>query len=96
MRWRLPLCQALLALPALLAPQPTITQFVQRALEHQPPGPHHTNVRADLVDLGQQVRRDEDRDPVRGDLPDQATDLARPLPIKAIGRLVEEDQLARP
>ena len=34
-------------------------------------GPHHAHVRADLLDLGQQVRRHEHGGAVRGDLPDQ-------------------------
>src|SRR5579859_2953272 len=38
-------------------------QLGQRALEHQPAGAHHPDVRADLLDLGQQVGGDEHRVP---------------------------------
>ena len=51
---------------------------------------------ADLLDLGEQVRGDQDGDAVGGDLPDQATDLAGALRVEAVGGLVQDDQLPRP
>jgi hypothetical protein len=51
-------------------------------------------VGADLLDLGQQVRGDEDGDPVGRDLPDQRADLTGALRVQPVGRLVEDDQVA--
>jgi hypothetical protein len=51
-------------------------------------------VRADLLDLGEQVRGDEHGGAVGGDLPDQRPDLAGALRVEPVGRLVEDDQLA--
>src|SRR5262245_44508056 len=76
---------------AALAPE-----LVQRALEHQPPGPHHADVSADLLHLGEQVGGDEDRHAVGGDLPDQATHLAGALRVQAVGGLIQDDQLPGP
>src|ERR1700722_2078791 len=70
-------------------------QFLQRALEDQPSGAHHAHVRADLLDLGEQVRRHEHGDAVRGDLPDKPPHLAGALRVQAVGRLVQHDQLSR-
>src|SRR6516165_7007954 len=68
----------------------------QRALEDQPPGAHHPDVRADLLDLGEQVRGDEHGGAVGGDLPDQRTHFPGALRVEPVGRLVQDDQLARP
>src|SRR5215472_12204909 len=69
--------------------------LLQRALEHQPAGPHHPHVAADLLHLGEQVRRHKHGDAVGGDLPDQPADLPGALRIQAVGRLVQDDELAR-
>src|SRR5215468_3180135 len=74
---------------AALAPE-----LIQRALEHQPPGPHHPHVGADLLHLGEQVGGDQDGHAVGGDLPDQAADLTGALWVQAVRRLVQDDQLA--
>src|SRR5215472_7755540 len=71
-------------------------QLRQRALEHQRSRAHDPDVRADLIDLGQQVRRDEDRGPISGYLLNQRPDLAGALRVKAVGRLVEHHKLSRP
>src|SRR5580658_5447466 len=71
-------------------------EFGQRALEDQPAGTHYPDVGADLLDLGQQVRGDEHGGAVGGDLPDQRAYLPGPLRVEAVGRLVEDDELARP
>ena len=70
-------------------------QLGQRSLEDQPPGPHHADVRADLLHLGEQVRGDEHGGAVGGDLPDQRAHLAGPLRVEPVRRLVQDDQLAR-
>src|SRR6266516_1257679 len=70
-------------------------ELVQRALEHQPPGPHHPHVGADLLHLGEQVGRHQDGHAVGGDLPDEAADLTGALRVQAVGRLVQDDQLPR-
>src|SRR3984957_965697 len=80
-----------------LPPDPGLAaaaQFLQAVLEDQPPGPHHAHVRADLLDLGQQVRGHEDRGAVGGDVPDEAAHLAGALRVQAVGGLVQDDQLA--
>ncbi len=71
-------------------------QLSQRSLEHQLAGAHHPDVRADLLDLGEQVRGDEHGRAVRGDLLDQRPDLAGALRIKAVGRLVQDHQVTGP
>src|SRR5215469_8129991 len=50
-------------------------QLGQRPGEHQLAGPHDAHVRADLLDLGEQVRRHEHGGAIGGDLPDQRPDL---------------------
>ena len=67
----------------------------QLALEDQLAEAHHADVRGHLLDLGQQVRGDEDGDPVGRDLPDERADLAGALRVEAVGRLVQDDQVAR-
>src|SRR5579875_848673 len=67
----------------------------QGALEDETAGAHDAHVRADLLDLGQQVGGDEDGDAAGGDFPDQAADLAGALRVQPVGGLVEDDQLAR-
>src|SRR5215469_6209211 len=49
-------------------------QVRQRSLEDQLPGAHHPDVRAHLLDLGEQVRGDEHGYAVRRDLPDEGPD----------------------
>ncbi|GAA3057022.1 hypothetical protein GCM10020000_44460 [Streptomyces olivoverticillatus] len=53
-------------------------------------------MRADLLDLVEEVRGEEDRGAVRGQLPHQGPDLAHALRVEAVGRLVQHEQLARP
>jgi hypothetical protein len=67
----------------------------QRPLEDQLPGPHHADMRADLLDLGEQVRGHEHGDAVRRDGADQRAHLASALRVKAVGRLIEYHQLPR-
>jgi hypothetical protein len=65
----------------------------QRPLEDQLPRPHHADVRADLLDLGEQVRGHEHRDAVASHGADQRAHLAGALRVEAVGRLVEYHQL---
>src|SRR5262249_52015024 len=67
----------------------------QRALEHQPAGPHHTHVAADLLHLGEQVRGHKHGDAAGGDLPDKPAHLPGALRIQAVRRLVQDDELTR-
>ena len=51
-------------------------------------------VGADLLDLGEQVAGDEHRGAVGGQRPDQRAHLAGALRVEAVGRLVEDEQVA--
>ena len=64
------------------------------ALEDELAEAHHAHVRGYLLHLGEQVRGDEDRDPVGRDLADERADLAGALRVEAVGRLVQDDQVA--
>jgi len=70
-------------------------ELFQRPLEDQLPGPHHAHLGADLLDLGEQVRGDQNGDAAGGDLPDQPADLAGALRVEPVGGLVQDDQLTR-
>src|SRR5215469_8646668 len=69
--------------------------LLQRALEHQPARSHHAHVAADLLHLGEQVRGHQHGDAAGGDLPDEPAHLPGALWIQAVGRLVQDDELAR-
>ena len=71
-------------------------QLVQGSLVDQPAGPHDADVRADLLDLGEQVRGDEDGGAIGGNLADQPAHLPGPLRIQAVGWLIQDHQVARP
>jgi hypothetical protein len=51
---------------------------------------------ADLLDLGEQVRRDEHRAAVGGELADEGAHLPGALRVEPVGRLVEDEQVAGP
>jgi hypothetical protein len=70
-------------------------QLLQRALEDQSACAHDADVRADLLDLAEQMRGDKHGDALGGDLPDKRPYLARTLRVEPVGGLVEHDQLAR-
>jgi hypothetical protein len=70
-------------------------QLGQLALEDKPAQPHHADVGGYLLDLRQQVRGHEDRDSLGRDLADQRAHLAGALRVEAVGRLVQDDQVAR-
>jgi hypothetical protein len=74
---------------------PGAAELGQRPLEDQLPRPHHADMRADLLDLGEQVRGHKYGDAVRRDGADQRAHLACALRVKAVGRLVEYYQLPR-
>ena len=59
------------------------------------PGLQHGDVRAGRLDLGEQVRGDDDRGPARVQLGDDPPDVAGAGRVQAVGRLVEHDQPAR-
>jgi hypothetical protein len=56
---------------------------------------HDADVRADLFDLGQQVRAQQHGRALRGHRGDQRAHLARTLRVEAVRRLVQYQQLAR-
>src|SRR3954462_6739431 len=73
-------------------PQPGrghVPQLREGALGDEPAAAHDGDVRADLLDLGQQVRGDEDRAALRGELPDQGPYLPGALRVEAVRRLVQ-------
>ena len=57
---------------------------------------HHRDVRAELLDLAEQVARDEDGGALGGERADEAAHLARALRIEAVAGLVEDQQVPRP
>src|SRR5215469_13339501 len=73
----------------------TSAHLLQRALEHQPAGPHHSDVAADLLHLGEQVRGHQHGYAAGGDLPDKPAHLPGALRIQAVRRLVQDDELTR-
>src|SRR4051794_15558712 len=77
-------------------PQPgsgDVPQLRQRPLRDEPPAAHHADVRADLLDLRQQMGGEEHRRALGGQFTDQRPDLAGALRVKAVGRLVEHQQV---
>src|SRR3954454_4472419 len=75
--------------------RPAVAQLSTGSLGDQPAHVHHPEVGAHLVDLAQQVARDQDRGAVAGQRPDQLTDLARALGVEPVGGLVEHQQVLR-
>src|SRR5215212_210207 len=72
-----------------------VAQLAEGALGDEPAAAHHRDVRADLLDLREQVRRDEDRAALPGELADECAHLAGALRIEAVRRLVEHEQVTR-
>src|SRR3954469_18429625 len=70
-----------------------VPQIAQRALRHQPPAAHDADVGADLLDLREQVRGEEDGRAFGGELPDERPDLSGALRVQAVRRLVEHEQV---
>ena len=68
-------------------------QLRDAPLVDEPACPDHHHVVADLLDLRDQVARDQHRDPVAGERPDQAAHLDDARRVQAVGRLVEDQQL---
>src|SRR5580765_615840 len=66
-----------------------------RSLGDEVPVAHDTQVGADLLHLGQQVAGDEHGGAVGGERADERPDLAGPLRVQAVRRLVEHEQVAR-
>ena len=64
-------------------------------LRHESALAHHAEVGADLLDLGQQMAGDEDGGPVGGERGDERTHLPGSLRVESVGRLVEQQQVAR-
>ena len=58
----------------------------------KPAGPDHHDEVADLLDLGDQVARDQHRDPVVSEGLDEAAHLDDPRRIETVVRLVEYEQ----
>src|SRR6478609_1390157 len=65
------------------------------ALQQQPPAAHDPDVRADLLDLGEQVGRHEHGRAAVRELAHQVPHLAGALRVEAVGRLVQHQQVAR-
>ena len=70
-------------------------QRVERTLGEEPAEAHHRDVTAHLLDLGEQIARQEHRGAIGRELSDQVADLAGSLGVHAVGRLVEDQQLTR-
>src|SRR5262245_21090496 len=70
--------------------------LLQGALEDQPAGAHYPDMAADLLHLGEQVRRHQDGDAAGGDLADERAHLPGALRVQAVGRLVQDDQFPWP
>ena len=73
-----------------------IPQLVQGALRDQPAGAHDARVGADLLDLGEQVARDEHGRAVGGQRAHERAHLPGALRVQAVGRLVEHQEVAGP
>ena len=71
-----------------------VAELVERALRHQATHAHDADVRAHLLDLGEQVARDEHGRAVVGERPDERAHLAGALRVEAVRGLVEHEQLA--
>ena len=63
-----------------------------RALFHQPAGPQHRDLVADLLDLGEQVTGQEHGDAPAGQGAQQRAELGDARRIHPVGRLVEQQQ----
>src|SRR3954447_10599520 len=68
-------------------------QLGDRGLPEQLAAAHDGRMRADLLDLGEQVGRGEDRRTVACEVADQMPDLACSLRVESVGRLVQHEQL---
>ena len=66
-----------------------------RALGDQAALGHHGRMRADLLDLVEEVRGEEDGRALRRQLPHQGADLAHALRVEAVRRLVQDEEPAR-
>src|SRR5690606_35296760 len=78
-------------------PQPgaaEAAQLVEAALGDETALAHDGRVGAHLLDLGEEVAGDDDGRPVVGERPDEVAHLARALGVEAVGRLVEDEELA--
>ena len=62
------------------------------ALRHEPPAVHDDDVRADFLDLSEQVTGQQHGRPGGRDTPDHFAHLADLGRIQAVGRLVEYEQ----
>src|SRR5450830_859150 len=69
-------------------------QLRQRRLGDQPAKVHHADVGADLLHLGEQVGGQQHCRPGLGQLQEQGADLAGALRVQAVGRLVQQEQIA--
>src|SRR6478736_4182300 len=68
-------------------------EFGQAGLGHQLSDVHDSDVRADLLDLGQQVGGQHHSDAGGRKLGDQRADLAGALRVEPVGRFVQDQQL---
>ena len=68
-------------------------QIGDLAFVHDPPGAHDRNPVAHLLDLGQQVTREQNGHPLVREPPDQHPHVAHACRVESGGRLVEQQQL---
>ena len=68
-------------------------QGVEVRGEHQPSRAHHAHLRAERLDLAEQVAGQHHRGALRRELPQQRAHLADAAGVEAVGGLVEEQQL---
>ena len=68
-------------------------QLVEPALVDDPAFADDRDPVAELLDLGQQMAREQDRDPLAGQAADEVAHVAHAGRVEAGGRLVEQEQL---